>query len=293
MVCAPPRILRHPARRDRWYWQVEWGVKRKPPRALRTTIWRTARPQVRHPARGPGSWGRRRARSWGVRLLKRLAGGNRAGRPLAKPVYHYTLSWGQDERPGRAEMSRAVDESLRVLGMKDRQALGVAHNDTRHPHVHVVVNRVSAENGRAASRGNDRLKLSRWAERWEREHGRLRCKRRAEQGGARTGGGRRAQAPGGDGIADPERRPRPARHRGNGTPRGRPRRLPTAGSSANPLPRCLPPCGLGGKEKAATGRRRGGAIFLAPRPRAIVGTSALWEQEIRPGDGSPSQHHGS
>ena len=98
--------------------------------------------------------------------LKRLAGGSQAGRPLAKPVYHYTLSWGQDERPARAEMSRAVDESLRALGMKDRQALVVAHNDTRHPHVHVVVNRVSAENGRAASRGNDRLKLSRWAERW-------------------------------------------------------------------------------------------------------------------------------
>ena len=55
----------------------------------------------------------------------------------------------------------------------------VAHNDTRHPHVHVVVNRVSAENGRAAPRGNDRLKLSRCAERWEREHGGLRCKRRA------------------------------------------------------------------------------------------------------------------
>ena len=104
--------------------------------------------------------------------LKRLAGGSQAGRPLAKPVYHYTLSWGQDERPARAEMSRAVDESLRALGMKDRQALVVAHNDTRHPHVHVVVNRVSAENGRAATRGNDRLKLSRWAERWEREHGR-------------------------------------------------------------------------------------------------------------------------
>ena len=120
--------------------------------------------------------------------LKRLAGGSQAGRPLAKPVYHYTLSWGQDERPDRAEMSRAVDESLRALGMKDRQALVVAHNDTRHPHVHVVVNRVSAENGRAASRGNDRLKLSRWAERWEREHGGLRCKRRAEHNRRRSGG---------------------------------------------------------------------------------------------------------
>ena len=39
--------------------------------------------------------------------LKRLAGGSQAGRPLAKPVYHYTLSWGKDERPDRAEMEKA------------------------------------------------------------------------------------------------------------------------------------------------------------------------------------------
>lgn len=120
--------------------------------------------------------------------LKRLAGGSQAGRPLAKPVYHYTLSWAKDERPDRAEMSRAVDQSLKALGMEDRQAFVVAHNDTRHPHVHVVVNRVSAEDGRAASRGNDRLKLSRWAERWEREHGGLRCERRAEHNRRRAAG---------------------------------------------------------------------------------------------------------
>lgn len=120
--------------------------------------------------------------------LKRLAGGSQAGRPLAKPVYHYTLSWAKDERPDRAEMSRAVDESLKALGMEDRQAFVVAHNDTGHPHVHVVVNRVSAEDGRAASRGNDRLRLSRWAERWERGHGGIRCARRVEHNRRRAGG---------------------------------------------------------------------------------------------------------
>ena len=120
--------------------------------------------------------------------LKRLAGGSQAGRPLAKPVYHYTLSWAEGERPDRAQMSRAVDESLKALGMEDRQAFVVAHNDTDHRHVHVVVNRVSAEDGRAASRGNDRLKLSRWAERWEREHGGIRCARRVEHNRRREDG---------------------------------------------------------------------------------------------------------
>ena len=120
--------------------------------------------------------------------LKRLAGGSQAGRPLSKPVYHYTLSWAKDETPGRAEMSRAVAGSLKALGMEDRQAFVVAHNDKAHPHVHVVVNRVSAEDGRAVSRGNDRLKLSRWAERWEREHGGVRCERRAAHNGRRESG---------------------------------------------------------------------------------------------------------
>ncbi len=120
--------------------------------------------------------------------LKRLAGVSQAGRPLSKPVYHYSLSWAKDERPSVAEMSRAVDQSMRALGMEDRQAFVVAHNDTRHRHLHVVVNRVSAEDGRAASRSNDRLKLSRWAERWEREHGGLRCERRAEHNRRRAAG---------------------------------------------------------------------------------------------------------
>ena len=111
--------------------------------------------------------------------LKRLAGVPGAGRKAAKPVYHYALSWKPGETPDRAEMSRAVDESLKKLGMGDRQALVVAHNDTPHRHVHVIVNRVDPETGRTANIGNDRLKLANWAERWERERGELQCPARA------------------------------------------------------------------------------------------------------------------
>lgn len=111
--------------------------------------------------------------------LKRLAGVPGAGRKAAKPVYHYALSWKPGESPDRAEMNRAVDESLKKLGMEDRQALVVAHNDTPHRHVHVIVNRVDPETGRTAGIGHDRLKLANWAERWERERGKLQCPARA------------------------------------------------------------------------------------------------------------------
>ena len=110
--------------------------------------------------------------------LKRLAGGSAAGRKLEKPVLHYTLSWGKDERPDRAEMNRAAEETLKALGLERHQALIVAHRDKDHPHLHMIANRVNPETGKAAKLGNDRLKLANWAERWERDRGGIKCPER-------------------------------------------------------------------------------------------------------------------
>ncbi len=120
--------------------------------------------------------------------LKRLAGGAQGGRKLAKPVLHYSLSWAQDETPDRQEMSRAVDGSLEALGLEGHEALIVAHDDTRHPHVHVIANRVDPETGKAAKLGNSRLQLSRWAEGYEREQGRIRVERRVRNNERRRAG---------------------------------------------------------------------------------------------------------
>ena len=108
-------------------------------------------------------------------VLKELAGVSTRGRKLDKPVYHFSLSWSPAERPGRAEMLTAARGSLDALGMGNRQALVVEHTDCAHRHVHVVVNRVSPEDGRAASSSHDARTLSRWAQTWERERGRVRC----------------------------------------------------------------------------------------------------------------------
>ena len=120
--------------------------------------------------------------------LKQLAGVKAGGRALEKPVCHYSLSWGKDEKPGLQEMGRAVTESLETMGLADRQAVMIAHRDTAQPHVHVVVNRVSVEDGRAAKLGNSYLKLSRWAEGYEREQGRIRCPQRVENNAGRDRG---------------------------------------------------------------------------------------------------------
>ena len=120
--------------------------------------------------------------------LKQLAGVKAGGRALEKPVCHYSLSWGKDEKPNLQEMVRAVAESLEKMGLADRQAVMIAHRDTAQPHVHVVVNRVSVEDGRAAKLGNSYLKLSRWAEGYEREQGRIRCPQRVENNAGRDRG---------------------------------------------------------------------------------------------------------
>ena len=120
--------------------------------------------------------------------LKQLAGVKAGGRALEKPVHHYSLSWAKDEKPSQQELGRAVTESLKELGLADRQAVMIAHRDTAQPHVHVVVNRVSVEDGRAAKLGNSYLKLSRWAEGYEREQGRIRCPQRVENNAGRERG---------------------------------------------------------------------------------------------------------
>ena len=123
--------------------------------------------------------------------LKRLAGGAATGRKLEKPVCHYSLNWAKDEKPDRQEMRRAAAESLKALGMERSQALIVSHRDGQ-PHVHVIANRVDPESGKAAGLSRSKLKLSKWAEGYEREQGKIRCPAR-ERNNARRGQGKRVQ----------------------------------------------------------------------------------------------------
>ena len=96
---------------------------------------------------------------------RKAAAGIRGGRPLQNPGLHYTLYWYNGTTAGR-EIRRAVAESLTVLGLDEHQAVLVGR-DGPVPHVHVVVNRVSPRDGRAAPLAWTGLKLARWRRRWE------------------------------------------------------------------------------------------------------------------------------
>jgi len=127
--------------------------------------------------------------------IKLAAGGSGAGRPLTKPAYTYSLSWAPGEEVSKSEMLAAARSSLKALGLQDHQHMIVAHNDTHMAHCHVVLNRVHPNTGKASVqigvgedgkpiwRSNtscDRLRLSRWAEKYERDRGQILVDQRVE-----------------------------------------------------------------------------------------------------------------
>jgi hypothetical protein len=117
--------------------------------------------------------------------IKARAGGSAKGRKLENPVYTYSLSWAPDESPTPEAMIEAARESVRALGLEGHEMLFVSHNDEPHPHIHVIVNRVHPETGVAAPLSNDHLKLSAWAEEYERRQGKIRCEQRVENNALR------------------------------------------------------------------------------------------------------------
>ena len=112
--------------------------------------------------------------------IKQAAGGVAKGRKLTQPVYAYSLAWHPSQEPTREQMIASGRDTLKVLGLDGHEAVMAAHNDEAHKHLHIVVNRVHPETGVAAKLSNDRLKLSKWAESYEREQGEILCHKRVE-----------------------------------------------------------------------------------------------------------------
>ena len=103
------------------------------------------------------------------------------GRKGSKPVYSMSLSFEPgDKTATQQNMLKAADEVRHVLGLQEHQCVIVQHTDTKHPHVHLIINRVNQHTGKYASVSNDRLKLSEWALEWEQRHGKIVCPQRPE-----------------------------------------------------------------------------------------------------------------
>ena len=99
----------------------------------------------------------------------------RQSRRCEKPVYAFSLGWHPEETPSREDMLKAGREALAVLKMQDHQALMISHTDTAHPHLHIIVNRIHPETGKAINLYKDQEKLQAWALEYERRQGKVYC----------------------------------------------------------------------------------------------------------------------
>ena len=117
-----------------------------------------------------------------AKKLKQEAGVPSTGRKREKGVvYTFSLSWSPEEKPNKAVMIKSADETLELLGLKDHQSLIIAHNDTKHPHVHVICNLINPNDGKMHDPDwGSKLKMSEWALKHEFENGKVYCQQRAD-----------------------------------------------------------------------------------------------------------------
>jgi Ti-type conjugative transfer relaxase TraA len=94
---------------------------------------------------------------------------------------HLAVCWRPGEEPTKEQMAAAAHDALAAIGMGNARALFAAHNDEGYAHLHIVASKINPDTGRAYDLKGNWLKLSRWAEAYEREHsGGIVCSRREE-----------------------------------------------------------------------------------------------------------------
>ena len=111
-------------------------------------------------------------------MVRRTLAARRTGQRPDRLAFHFILSWHEDDHPTAAHMIETARSALAALGLGEHQAVIAGHDDTDKPHVHVAVNIIHPETGKAAKLGWRHRTMSRWAAAYEREQGVIRCPKR-------------------------------------------------------------------------------------------------------------------
>jgi Ti-type conjugative transfer relaxase TraA len=101
-------------------------------------------------------------------------------RRCEKDCVHLSLGWRPGETPSVDAMQQAAREALAALGMANARALFAVHSNESYAHIHIVASKINPATGHAYDLKENFLKLSRWAEQYEREHGGIACPGREE-----------------------------------------------------------------------------------------------------------------
>lgn len=78
-----------------------------------------------------------------------------------KAAYHLMIAWHADERPTPEAMQDVARQTLRLAGLAEHQALVMGHGDKPHPHLHILLNRVHPDTGRAWKTTQDYARFDR------------------------------------------------------------------------------------------------------------------------------------
>ena len=78
-----------------------------------------------------------------------------------KPVYHISLAFDTGDHPTEVQLRAASERVLKALELESHQVLVVAHRDKAHAHVHMMINRVHPDTGRAWSASHDYRRIER------------------------------------------------------------------------------------------------------------------------------------
>lgn len=63
-------------------------------------------------------------------------------RRIKDPVYHFIISWREEDKPTDQQVFESAQYALKSLGMHEHQYVTAIHRDTDNVHAHVAVNRV-------------------------------------------------------------------------------------------------------------------------------------------------------
>lgn len=78
-----------------------------------------------------------------------------------KAAYHLMIAWRAHERPTPEAMQEVARQTLQLAGLAEHQALIMGHGDKPHPHLHILLNRVHPDTGRAWKTAHDFARFDR------------------------------------------------------------------------------------------------------------------------------------
>ncbi|MBS0234251.1 MAG: relaxase/mobilization nuclease domain-containing protein [Proteobacteria bacterium] len=74
---------------------------------------------------------------------------------VRKAAYHLMIGWHARENPSPEVMKEIAQATLELAGLAEHEALVMGHGDKPNPHLHILVNRIHPETGRAWKTNHD------------------------------------------------------------------------------------------------------------------------------------------